>query len=63
MNVSSTVVVTLAKVILKFGYDQINISYRNVLIEKHVKSQQVRRPLKHSRLNYLVFIINAEISS
>ena len=38
MEVGGLVVVTFFKVILKFGYDQIGISYRNELL-KNVKSQ------------------------
>ena len=33
MKLGSVVVVTLANVILKFGYDQINISYGNALLK------------------------------
>ena len=40
MKLKGSVRVTYVNVITRFGYDQINISYRNALL-KHVKSQDV----------------------
>ena len=33
MKLNGNVVVTYVKIILKFGYDQINISHRNALLK------------------------------
>ena len=51
------VVVTSVKVILKFGYDQIRICYRNMLLKKHVKSinlQQLGKTYQTSKVLFLL---------
>ena len=56
--------VILLSVHLKFGYDHINISYRNGLLKNTSNPSKICGHKKQmAKLNDLVFIINGEISS
>ena len=61
MKLKGGVAVTNVKVIFKFGYDQINVSYRNVLLKNMSNLSKFSSCEKRAKLNDLIFIINGDI--
>ena len=53
---------TFVKVVLKFCYDQINISYRNALLKNMSNPGKFGGHKNIAKLYNIVFILNYEIS-
>ena len=63
MKLEGSVELSNVNVILKFGYDQINISYRYVLLKNMSNLSKFGSHKKVTKLKDLVFTLNGEISS
>ena len=63
MELKGSVALTYVNVILKFGYDHLNISYRNVPLENISNLSKFRDHMWQSKIKWSYFTLNGETSS